>query len=458
MTQKMVAPALRQVWRNACQSGLSPRLRSEAGWVLCNKMGEFGLAFVELKLLAAIMGPLVFAEYRLVLTALLLLGHALIMPMQQAYLRYSHTAHNEGMSQAADRIAKRWLTVVTLSVVVLAAVTSKPLSHWLGLHPWTLLAGGFVFLGNRWRTFTLQTLDFNRQRRIVAILNIGFLATALVTVVVVLRMSSVSASTALFSYASIAVVFGIIGLMYLPRHEAGSSVPGKSGLPNLIRQFGVPYAMLLIFQWVFTFSERYILGIQLDLNSVGIYIAAYMVCGFPFMMGLAFIKGFLLPIAYQRSSDTSDAGRFWSANVILLTGIAVYIVVGALTLPIYGLFGTRILELMTSSEYTLSTSTLVCLAVARYFQCLGPLLESIFAVHKRVTGFLRYRLLGGLVVIPLLWFAINWKGVDGAAQGILAANVVFIVAVTLGPGGCLGMIQTARRNASKATEPETRAV
>ncbi len=454
----MLAPVIRQVWRNISQVGLSSRLRSEASWVLCNKVGEFGIAFVELKLLAVLMGPLIFAEYRLVLTALLLLGHALIMPMQQAYLRYSHTAQSEGTSSAADRTAKRWLTVVTISVVILAAAASKPLANLLGLQPWTLLAGGLVFMGNRWRTFTLQSLDFQRRRRIVAILNIGFLAAALGTVVLVLNMGSVSATAALLGYASVAFVFGVIGLKYLPRHETQSPQKSKNGLPDLIKKFGLPYAALLIFQWLFNFSERYVLGIQLDLSTVGVYIAAYIVCGFPYMMGLAFIKGLLLPIAYQKSSDETDVKRFWSANVILLTGMAAYLVIGALTIPLYWLFGASFLEFMTSSEFAVPTGTILCIAIARYFQCLGMLVEMIFAVHKRVSGFLRYRVIGGVVVIPLFWYAIKWYGLPGAAQGLLVANVVFIVAVTIGPGGCLGMVKVARRNASQAGQPEHQSV
>ena len=108
------------------------------------------------------------------------------------------------------------------------------------------------------------------------------------------------------------------------------------------------------------------------------------------------------------------------------------------------------MRLLTSDKFALGGTVIVGLALARYIQCLGQLLQSFFAVHQRMGASLAFRVLGGLLVIPVCWFAVKWYGVTGAAWGVLASGVIYTLLVCLYPGGCLDLIRGARREMQHA--------
>jgi len=431
---------LQSIWTNS-------RLRGEVGWVLSNKVGEVGLHFLAVKLFTNILGKAIYAEYSLVLNAAQVVYAATMVPIHEAYLRYHHTATADGVVGHAGRIVIRWCAVVTVVVATLAAVVSVPLSGRANLGTWTIMAGGIAFLSYHWRRSGVEILDMKRQRRAVATQNLSFLMIQITLVSLVNWYWTPAAYRALLSHALVAAVFGAIAIRPFFREVFTQPVERKSDIRGMVLRFGVPYGLLRICQWVQGFSERFILWAQLDPATVGLYVAAYPLCGVPYMLTLAVYRALLVPVAYQRAKDIRDPGQVWAADKVLLIGAAAYVVFGAMALPVYLLLGARLLTLLTNADFVLPSTTLLAIATARYMQSLGGVFDAFFAVHQRMANSLSFRLVGGLVVVPICWFAIQEYALLGAALGVLVASAIYILVACFGPGGCFHLVYTARREA-----------
>ena len=73
-----------------------PRLRAEVGWVLVNKLGEFSMLFVLLKVLTNTLGKDGYGEYHLAEASLILLAALLLAPVSESFLRDYHSSSRRG--------------------------------------------------------------------------------------------------------------------------------------------------------------------------------------------------------------------------------------------------------------------------------------------------------------------------------------------------------------------------
>jgi len=439
-----VASTFRSVWANR-------RVRREAAWVIFHKLAEFVIVFIALKLFTNLMGKEVYGEFSLALTAAALLGNVVIMPMQQAYLRYRQTAVSEGVARSARLSLLCWFTVATLAVAVLTAVFTKTAGRWLGLEALTVAGAGLVFAGNRWRVLGIELLDLLRRRRDCALQNLGFLATQAVLVAGTMYLGGASAANALLAYALAAAAFGAITVISMIRDVASQPAGLQSEIMRMTLIFGAPFGALLVCQWVQNFAERFILGYHLDFESVGLYVAAYQVCGIPYMLLHAVLRALVLPVAYQRAVNIADARQLWSADKMLLAATGIYATLGALALLVYLAAGPQLLQLLTSTKFALPTGTLLCIALARYMQCLGLLLQTFFAVHQKMGASLWFRAIAGLLVLPICWFGVKWYAISGAVGGVLITSIIYTAIVCGGPSGIIVLVRDARRGMRAAT-------
>jgi len=426
-----------------------PRLRHEVAWVVARRLADSVLAFCGLKILTRLLGQEGFGEFRLALTALVLLANFLIMPMNQAYLRGFHTAKADGSARAAGLTLIRWYATATLAVAILASLLTRPLSHAFGLHAWTALAAGMVFLCNQWRTLSIEVLDIQRRRAACGLLNIGFQALQLTLIVLAVYAFHASPAVALMAYALAAAVFALIGALPLVRWILSQPPGVPSGLGRLVLTFGVPYAVLLVFQWAQNYGDRYILGIHLDFRAVGIYVACYQVCGIPHQLLIGFWNIFIA-VAYQRARDVSDPRQLWSADRLLLLGMSLYVTAGALMVVVYAFLGQLFVTLLTDATYVLPRVVLVSIATVRFLSYLLMALQLFFTTHQRMQTLLAFRILSGLMTIGFTWFAVARYGIPGAAYGTLAAVCASVLLYVVGPGGVLWMVRRARRGAQRA--------
>ncbi len=424
--------------------------------MVLNKGTEFGLLFVLLKVLSNRLGMGGYGEYNLAETAVLLATGIVIMPVHESYLRDFHGAAARGEHRSASLVVLGWNAGVTVLGVMLVALLSGSIGGWLGIDPRTVLAAGLVFMCERWRLLGQDLLNIQRRRRAWALSNLAYAFTKVCLISAAVTWGPAVPSTALFAYAVTALLFASI--VTGPQvFEILRSPPGESArLWSLIARFGVPFGLLLVFQWIQGFSDRYLVNYLLDVESVGLYVAAYQVCGIPYTLMLRIVHNLLTPIAYQRGRDADDPAQLWSADRMLIVGLALQAGCGVVLLGFYGLFGPRLLVLLTNESFVLSAGTLLLLASGRLVQSLAQGLQPLFAVHHRLGRMLWFRLVGASLTLAICWVATREFGIVGAAGGSFAALSLYLGGLVFGPGGCLWFVAEARREARAAGRVEAR--
>jgi O-antigen/teichoic acid export membrane protein len=389
--------------------------------------------------------PAAYGEFNLALTATVLVATIVLLPVNQSYLRAYHGTDTSGTRPAITAIMLRWYAWAGTAVAIVCAVWTRPIAERFGLEPWTPLAAGVVFLTNRWRTLGIEILEVGRERRRWTIQNVGFLGLQLVAVTGVGLYWHASATNTLLAYALAAGVFAVPSVFSLVRAARGAGRGRGTAFGRMVITYGVPAALLLLLQAVQSFADRYVLGVWADLDAVGRYVAAYQVCGVPYMFLMGALQAFCVPIAFQRAQDVGNPQQVWAGDRVIVASVIAYVVVGIIGLGAFVLWGEQVLRLCTTAEFAVPWAVLVVLAAGRFLQGLSLLLQNFFAVHKLMTTSLGFRTAGAVLTLPICWVAIRGNGMYGAAIGSAVSVVLYGMIVSFGPGGCFWLVRDARR-------------
>lgn len=416
-------------------------VRSEIAWVLFNQTSDFVAQFALLKLLTNGLGKEGFGEYNLADTALVMLYAILLVPIQEPFARQYHAAREEGSLRGAGVLLMRWYGVALGGLVVIAAASSPWLAERYEVGRFTPLAAALLFAGERVRVLGLELLNLRRERRAWALWNVAFQSSLAVCTALALALGAARAHQILFAQAALTVAFALPNALGFAREFLSSPQRTPSRLASWIPSFGVPFALLLVFQWLQSFSDRYVVKAYLDAEAVGLYVAAYQVCGIPFTLMTRALHNLLTPIAYQRAGDGSDAGRVHSADRLLLAGIGVQAAVGIPMIGAYAILGPWLIRLLTNESFQLPIATIVALTIARFVQALAQGFQPIFAVHQRVGRMLGFRMFGGVASVAVCALATARWGLPGAALGSAIAFALYAIGLVFGPGGAYWLIR-----------------
>ncbi len=290
--------------------------------------------------------------------------------------------------------------------------------------------------------------------------NLGFLLFQTVLGALGLLFISRTATTGLLAYALAAAVFGGLSMREFRRTLHTLPDEGAAPIGRLIYTYGVPLGILTTCQWFQMSAERYVLGIQLDFETVGRYVAAYQVCGFPFMMMNTVLTTLAQPIAFQRARDVSDPGQLWAADRLLLAGLGLFIAVGIAIVGGYAFYGPLLLRLLASKDYVLPAGTLTLLAAARMLMFGSLVQHMFFKVHQQTRFLLLYSVIGGAVAIAASWLLVSAYGVGdaaifGAALGVLITGVIYNLLLAFAPGGVWPLLRRIRAHAAPLPAPAT---
>jgi O-antigen/teichoic acid export membrane protein len=400
----------------------------EVTWVLVNKTLEVALTFACLKVLTRFLGPEKFGEYNLALTVNVLLAAVTLVPVQQAYLRYFHQAKERSETWQVTRQVLTWYAGATVGIVFIAFLVSRPVGRWFSIGPVTCLAAGFAFFGDRWRLLGIQVLNIQRRRSAWAVQHVSFLVAQLTVLAFVLRFWPASVSAALLAYAaaSIALASVSVSSMGALRDSHVKRTGSASGLPSAVLSFGIPYGLLVFLQWVQSFADRYLVGALLDMGAVGVYVAAYQICGVPFTLGSGVIHTLVVPVAYERAKCGDDVASVRRANEVLAFGVGVYLVGGFAAVAWLAVFGEGLLALLTDNRFALPGGILLLLAVGRYLEGLSMLLQVFFEIRQRMRQVFLFRVGAAIAMVVLCVGLIRRFGLVGAALGNLVVLAGYV--------------------------------
>jgi len=420
-------------------------LRSEVGWVTFSCIADLILTFISLKACTMLLSKSAFGEYNLGMTAMVLLAYVFLFPMNQAYLRYFHTAEANGTARSAGLAVLTWYGVTTTMVAVILMVATAPLSKTFGLELFVPLAVGLAFLASYWRWLGVEVLRIQRSRKMYSLQSVSFQVLRAVFLVAAIYWVQASATWALLAHAAAAMLLAVFGIVPLARRILSKPRGPRGDLMKMVWTFGIPSATVFVCLWIQAFADRYIVAYLLDFESVAVYVAAYQVCGVPYTMLATIMDNLVVPIAYQRTKDIKDARQVWAGGKAILIGAVAYVVIGAFGLLLYVVLGQQLLVLLTTNKYLVSINVILVMTGCRYVQSLATMLDRLFAVHHRMTRSFVFRAVGGGISLALCWFGTKWFGFLGAVTGVFLGSLAYLVLAGVGPGGWVWLVWRNRK-------------
>lgn len=421
--------------------------------MLGHRVLEFLVVFLSIKLLTALLGAAQFGEFTLAQTATQLAANILLMPMNQAYLRYYHTAYEQGAQGTAGRQLFFWYACVTIGLLVTIGAITMPLATLLSVAALTPLATAVWFAADRWRNLALEIFELRRERSSGAMASMTYQIASLLALLAGLWLLPRMAWVAILISSAVALIWAFASLRPEWRRISSAPPDAPSQLKSLVRSFGLPAAALLVFQWVQSNVDRYLVASYVSKSSAGVYVAANQLFGAPTLLMINVMNWLILPVAYQRARDIKVAEQLWSADKVVLTGIGLYFALGVCVLPVCYFWGPWLLTLMTTADFQLSGVEITLIGLTRLLQGAFILVQIVFAVHQRMVSSLTLRILGALIAVPAIWIGVRAAGISGAAAGAALSSVAYMLLLLFGPAGAFWMIRDNRRRMRAAPAP-----
>ncbi len=417
------------------------RLGSEAFWVFLGQIGAAAAGLVGVKILTSVLIPTEFGRLALANTVVALITANLFGPLGQGLMRYWPICRDRGdlhiFHPVANRIGRFAVGIsllIILTLVIASFATSE--KNWIVLMSIALIVG--IVTG--WMNLRISVFTAARERRLVALLNIGNASLRPILAVLFVLAIAVSASWAMLGYAIAAIIIVIIAdSLYSRNHSSRyrslsmENNPGRplNELAKEVITYSYPFLAWGIFGWMHLSCDRWSLQAFHGSEVVGAFAVVSMLASFPLIFGSGFLSNFFSPIAYQRAGDLSNDHTIISAYKIFSIMTGIYIT-GAIILVVLFTFLHRPLILLISNENFVKYSGLLpglTFAWACYY--LGSLIASFGLLIKKSQYYIFPKLVSSLVAVVSTFYLSYKLGPKGVVFGLMIAGIVYALWTTI---------------------------
>jgi len=200
-------------------------------------------------------------------------------------------------------------------------------------------------------------------------------------------------------------------------------------IPKFIRisdylKYGAPLIPNSLIRWITDSSDRYMVGLFLGINAVGIYSASYTIGNL-----VQFLVTPLQLILFPELSKIYDEYRYdevklylnYSMKYFLLIAIPAVVGLTVLSLPI--------LKILTDTEFVSGSPVIPIIALAGLMGGIFQILINITHLVKKTRFNLVIHIAAATINILLNIFLVPSLGIVGAALATLASYVLMVIAV-----------------------------
>lgn len=234
----------------------------------------------------------------------------------------------------------------------------------------------------------------------------------------------------------------------LARHAraavSSDSFDGPGVLPFdgwTVFMFVWPQAMVFVFWWIQSQSYRFVLSSVVDIATVGLFAAGYMICSVPMQTFETLFNEFYSPTLYRalKGQDREGLARAWNAYA------AAYI-------PAVILFGAFLVgnaafmvKLLLGEQFQVITPILIWPALTETFRAISSTLHQLGLAKIDMTVNVLPVVVGALIAPPLVYFLAPYEPLLGTAMALLMAGVAVVVVVVLISYRALPVVWPIRR-------------
>lgn len=394
------------------------QLLGEGAWVAAGQIIGILGSLVGIRLLTQVVPTDVYGLASLLLAGLTLGIQALIVPANNATLRFYADVKPTGRVWMLRRATMRLLLpFVGLLLVLVTGVGSA----WVFLSKISYLAVAAMAcfaIVESFKSTEINFLTAARRQRPVAIMKVlESCLCPLLAVVAVLLFGKSAACIVGGQAVGMAVVLLCL-LTIIPREGRGGPAEQDeklkrelSDLRGHMAGFAGPMIFVAVVTWVSGLSDRYLIGWLCDASQVGIYSPAYGLASFPFLTALGIVYQTLYPhycvvVAGNRRDLEKRTFRFWVLIVCLIAvcGVAIFV-----------LFKDYIAWLLLAPQYRQGADMMPWIAAGNGLLIISMVFGDRLKAHKRTGAVLVGTAVGAIASVAItIPFILHW-GRAGAA-------------------------------------------
>lgn len=225
----------------------------------------------------------------------------------------------------------------------------------------------------------------------------------------------VIAATLIVQCCSVVVSFFII------ISKIGFIVPKFERLREFLK-YGAPLTPNSLIRWITDSSDRYLIGIFLGLNAVGIYSAAYAI-GSLIQLLIAPIQFILFP----ELSRLYDEGKIEHVRVYLSHSMHYFFLIAIPSVAGLSVLAIPILEIFTTPEFIKGGILIPFIALAGLFGGVFQIIINITHLVKKTQFNLMIHIVAATSNLALNVILIPYIGILGAAMASLISYILMVV-------------------------------
>ena len=419
-----------------CQGGIL----GDGLWIAFGQGAQAIAMLVGVRLLSELVAPNIYGEVTLFMGAVFLGRQVFGFPFLQAALRFYPEALNNNLVPLLRGIIKSYLfrivgsyTVIYLTIGLGYTVFAhNDISYYL-----FILSSGLLCCEV---ACVLETDLFNAARMqghfaCIQVANAWLRPFLAVFAVIVFGASAVSVFSGYLAAAALVVIFlYVLPVNRIGIEQANAVSDSISKFKHDISRYAIPLIPLAVVGWVSTFSDRYLIGVLLDAEKVGLYAVAYSLMSLPFIMVQTIFERTLRPgyFAAVSAGDEKKAKkyfRFWINGVFCICFAGVFIAY---------FFHHDIAKICLAEKYHSSAPLMPWIALGHLFFAISLVFEIPCFAYKKTTYVLVIQGTGALfsllITIPFLLH----YGLIGAA---MAVPVYFFIQLCASITACRRVIR-----------------
>lgn len=192
---------------------------------------------------------------------------------------------------------------------------------------------------------------------------------------------------------------------------------------NLLR-YGSPFSVSMLAFWVFTFSDRYLIGIIRDSQEVGLYSVSFTIA----QQSLTLIFSVLLLAAYPLIVESWEHLGKKAAQRLITDATRIYFILCVPIIVILSLMSEPIIRIFTGERYWSGHTILPMIAISTFFFGLTLYVNKSFELSKKSHVIAIIVVASALINIGLNLLLISRYGYVGASvASVIAALALFCI-------------------------------
>jgi len=257
------------------------------------------------------------------------------------------------------------------------------------------------------KTYALITLfnTFGKLALILALLHIGFGLMGVIAAVLIVQV----------------IVF--LGAILRIISQIGFEAPEFTMVIEYLR-YGLPLTPNSLIRWITDSSDRYIVGIFLGINAVGIYSAAYTI-GSLVQLLVTPIQLILFP----ELSKMYDESRLDEVKLYLSYSMKYFLLLGIPSVVGLSVLSHSMLEILTKPEFAAGSSVIPFVALAGLMGGVFQIVINITQLVKRTQFNLFIHIIAAAANILLNVMLIPVMGILGAAISTFVSYLLMVIVV-----------------------------